>query len=261
MYRILIIDDEQETRQGLKLFIENSQYPLEVVGVMDNALGVPDFIRQHPVDIVITDIVMPELMGTELAAELHRTDSRVKIIMISGYDDVRFIKAGLKCDIVDYILKPIDLSELDEVIKKAIRLCEEDLEKKMDSAFTQEPGQEILGAKTDHLRPEIRSMIEMVHDKYSDRLILDAIAGKLYLTPAYLSSLFKKETGENFIDFLTRYRIDKAKELLADFRLKIYEVSSKVGYDDPTYFGKVFKKYCGVNPAEYRKKQYDKQIF
>lgn len=81
---------------------------------------------------------------------------------------------------------------------------------------------------------------------------LQSVARKVYMTPTYLSLLFKTNTGKTFIEHLTDIRIDKAKEMLRTTHLKNYEVAEKVGYRDPRYFSQIFKKKVGVSPSEYR---------
>jgi len=84
-------------------------------------------------------------------------------------------------------------------------------------------------------------------------ITLSAIAAKFYLNPSYLSQLFKSETGENYVDFLMKCRIDKAKKLLeTGENLRIQDICEMVGYNDAKYFGQLFKKHVGVLPSEYK---------
>jgi two-component system, response regulator YesN len=83
-------------------------------------------------------------------------------------------------------------------------------------------------------------------------LSLKAIASKLYINPSYLGQNFKNGTGKLFSDYLNDYRIDKAKELLNTTNMKASEIAKKVGYNDSNYFYKVFKKYTGLYPSEYK---------
>ncbi|MBO9596791.1 MAG: response regulator [Cohnella sp.] len=88
---------------------------------------------------------------------------------------------------------------------------------------------------------------------YTEELELNRLAEEVYLTPSYLSKLFKTETGETITDFLISVRIGRAKDMLRDrSALKTYEIGEKVGYADPAYFNKVFKKVVGCTPKEYR---------
>lgn len=93
-----------------------------------------------------------------------------------------------------------------------------------------------------------------INEHYSENITLNKISEILYIHPIYLSKLFKEKTGENFLDYVTRTRIEKSKELLKDISLKIYNVSSMVGYDSSKYFSKVFKQYVGLTPKAYREK-------
>ncbi len=91
-----------------------------------------------------------------------------------------------------------------------------------------------------------------INSYYSDNTIsLELIAGKFGYTPAYLSRLFKKETGKNLVDYVNEVRIYAAKKLLRQTDKKVYEVAEQVGYSNYNYFSKVFKQYEGVSPSEF----------
>lgn len=98
----------------------------------------------------------------------------------------------------------------------------------------------------------IQRAIEYIHKNYSSDISLRTVADDLYISPAYLSFLFKHEMKTNFIDYLNNYRVLMAKELLSDIRLKNYEVAYKVGFQDEKYFFKIFKKYTGLTASQYR---------
>lgn len=98
----------------------------------------------------------------------------------------------------------------------------------------------------------IKMAIQYIKEKYDQDINLDVIARSIYITPGYLSLLFKQETGINFLDYLHKYRIQKAKELLHDNTLKIYNVSNLVGYNNEKYFSQVFKNYTGLTPKQYK---------
>ena len=81
---------------------------------------------------------------------------------------------------------------------------------------------------------------------------LDDISRELDISPYYFSKLFKEETGENFVEYVTARRISKAKSLLKEADKSIKEICMEVGYSDPNYFSRIFKKYQGVTPTEYK---------
>ena len=78
------------------------------------------------------------------------------------------------------------------------------------------------------------------------------VAQSLNISEGYLSHTFKKETDYTLLNYITRYRIHKAMELLKDCRVKVYEVAEQVGYRDIAYFSATFKKYTGISPSEYQ---------
>jgi two-component system, response regulator YesN len=89
-------------------------------------------------------------------------------------------------------------------------------------------------------------------DNIHRRLDLDTVANKVYLSPSYFGILFSKETGTTFTDYLFEKRMVKAREYLQDIKYNISEIANMTGYKDPKYFSRQFKKYFGVNPAQYR---------
>lgn len=87
---------------------------------------------------------------------------------------------------------------------------------------------------------------------YSEALSLERLAQQFYLSPSYLSRIFKRDTGVNLSTYLQNARIDAAKTLLRTTDLKSYEVAERVGITDPVYFSRIFKKVTGLKPKDYR---------
>ncbi|WP_088549295.1 AraC family transcriptional regulator [Paenibacillus aquistagni] len=91
-----------------------------------------------------------------------------------------------------------------------------------------------------------------IQERYQEELSLEEVAEQVHLNPHYFSKVFKQQTGETFIDYVTRLRIDKAKALILEGQFSLKEVCYMIGYKDPNYFSRVFKKVTGVTPTEYR---------
>ncbi|NLJ91224.1 MAG: response regulator [Clostridiales bacterium] len=98
----------------------------------------------------------------------------------------------------------------------------------------------------------ILKAIDYISNNYHKDLSLDDISREVDISPYYFSKLFKEETGENFIDYLTKVRINKAKHMLRNNKCSIKEICIEVGYSDPNYFSRIFKKTTGKTPTEYR---------
>jgi len=101
--------------------------------------------------------------------------------------------------------------------------------------------------------PAIAQICSYIASNYAQNISLPEAASLVHLNKTYLSGLFKKEMGVNFNDYLTNYRLDKAKELLLTNRCNISELAEKVGYSNSSHFAKVFKKTTGLSPLEYKK--------
>jgi two-component system, response regulator YesN len=103
-------------------------------------------------------------------------------------------------------------------------------------------------------RQLVRALVAQVQTSYADDISLQAFAAEHNVSLAYFSRLFKDQVGMTFSDFLIRVRIEKAKELLSGQDLRVGDVGMLVGYDDPKYFGQLFRKVAGESPLDYQRK-------
>jgi two-component system response regulator YesN len=111
-----------------------------------------------------------------------------------------------------------------------------------------------LGEKSDKSK-DVYEIIQYIKNNYNQSdLDLNSISLHIHLTPAYICQIFKKKTEVTINEYLTEYRIEKAKELLRDGNSKLYEVATGIGYRDTNYFIRIFRKKTGVTPSEYREK-------
>lgn len=100
----------------------------------------------------------------------------------------------------------------------------------------------------------VPKLINWIHRHFDEELSLQQFAKDHHISVGYLSRLFKEQTGQTFSDYVARYRIEKAKELIASGIARINDVCCMVGYEDSKYFGNLFKRIVGVSPREYQKK-------
>ncbi|MBB6636916.1 response regulator [Cohnella thailandensis] len=105
----------------------------------------------------------------------------------------------------------------------------------------------------------IEKAIEFIRGQYARDISLEEVAHQAGMSSSYFSTFFKQETGDNFVEYLTRLRIEKAKALMTDAELRLYEISRLVGYQDVKYFSRLFKRHVGATPAEYRQFFYRKE--
>jgi two-component system response regulator YesN len=116
-------------------------------------------------------------------------------------------------------------------------------------------------ARRSFTNKEVADAVQYIRRYCQRDLSLKEIADEVGMSPNYFSTLFAKETGHSVIDYIQLLRVEKAKRLLTESRLKSYEVAAQVGFTDHSYFSKVFKKLTGFNPREYRRQQYVEEFF
>jgi AraC-type DNA-binding domain-containing proteins len=107
----------------------------------------------------------------------------------------------------------------------------------------------------------VKKIINYLNENYENKISLDQIAHNMYLSPVYISKIFKEETGESPINYLIKIRLEKAKDiLLGSDGGSIKSIANQVGYEDVYHFSKLFKKYYGISPLYYKKTALRKQV-
>ncbi|MGI6776807.1 MAG: response regulator transcription factor [Acetivibrionales bacterium] len=360
MIKILLVDDEELIRRGLKTIIHRLDRNFRIVCEAADGNEAIKLINSYSPDIVISDIRMPGKDGLDLAKEIYEKYPQIVTVVLSGYDDFNYAKQAIKYKVFEYLLKPVETEELavlldklygevktrvndrkrkeflDKHISGKIPLLYEMMKQKdlvlnikimnkekvaktiddifdymkcdnMDVFHVRQTSlvlmniiiNELTGLsddKKDELISDMckeesfndintiegakisfkRSIFKIVDclksmdcasekkiinkikifikENYEKNISLSTLADEFYLSPCYLSELFKTKTGQNFLEYLTSVRIEKSIELLKDKRLKIYNISKMVGYESTYHYNRLFKKIIGVTPGEYRKK-------
>jgi YesN/AraC family two-component response regulator len=238
--KVLIIEDEKIARKSLAKMLEKLGFydVLETEGGLE-ALTI---IQKKRPQIILSDIEMPNLDGIALLERIRHLNINCRVILISGHDLFQYAKKAIQYGVVDYILKPVDLDELHSALLKALSGLQDCGE--IDEALYDKV------SNTKRIIDIARSHI--IENLSSPDLDLHSVAEIVHLSPNYLSRLFKNTTGELFSDFVTRQRIEIAMGALQKTNRKISQISMESGFSDTKYFFKVFKKYTGLTPNEYR---------
>lgn len=234
MKKIIVVEDEFRIRQGLVNLITKINLGCTVVGEAENGYEGLKMIRDVMPDFVITDIRMPKMNGLEMIEKIREYGIPCRFVILSGYAEFEYAQRGIRLGVQDYLLKPVTVTKVKELICKLVQENEEK------------------GLKEEENYSRVVSdMVHTIEKDYGQRLGLDIFAEKYRLTPEYLSVLFARQTGSTFSNFVKKVRIERAKELLLRSNMKIYEVACRVGYSDQKYFSKVFKEYTGVSAKQY----------
>lgn len=276
MYKLMVVDDEYNIRDGLVNVIPWKDCDIEVVGEASNGLIALEKFKKLLPDIVITDIHMDEMNGLEFAEKARQEKPDVRIIILSGYDEFEYAKKAIEIKVYSYILKPVLPEEIIQIVQKLICEIEEDrkirqrinsleevlksnrlipgeIELNRSSGEKFEDDLDVIVENKEHVKSVIKKAQDYILKNYmKPDISLISIAAYVYLNPAYFSKLYKKETGESYVDFITRLRIKEAKKLLRESNAKVGDVGTKAGYPNTQYFCTLFKRIVGLSPAEYR---------
>lgn len=400
MHRMLIVDDEPIVRKGLKETIDWSKENIEITHTAKHGGEALEIVKNHAIDLVITDIRMPIMDGVEFIQAVKALGLDLNIVVLSGYKDFEYAKTSLESGAFTYLLKPIDNQELIDKVKEARDALEasrektsfqktatEDLgklreffiidalkgrietsdhyrhksqqyglpvieegtlvyvqnevalsdpsdaldkfrealieekhlkeppsyyakmnpdtfvyvhgitdKKKVQTAYehalfryeSSEGETFLIGLSTfssfeglaeayqlaktraqgkpypylNHivsdethatLKPQVREALEYIAKHYDENITVKTVSEALYVSDSYLMHAFKDNLNRTFNEYLTTYRLKKAKELLLNSHYHVYEIADKVGYGDVKYFSQVFKKHTGMSPREYTK--------
>lgn len=125
MLKVLLVDDEPFILQGLKVLIDWNAEGYEVVGAVRTGQEAIDYLKENPVDLVMTDIKMPVMSGIELLEEVRRDQiSDAYFIILSGYNDFAYAQQAVRYHCIDYILKPVEKEQLIAVLQKVAAMSE-----------------------------------------------------------------------------------------------------------------------------------------
>lgn len=245
MYRVVLIDDEKIIVDGLTRVIKWEDYNCEVVGAAYDAAGGAALIRRLKPHIVFTDIKMPDQDGLTMLAGLKSEFPEMQIAVLTGYRDFNYAQEAIKLGVTRFLLKPSKMDELHE----ALSAMKERLDKLPPDAAAGEDEPCLDRHAGSFIVNQATAYIE---EHYAQKLTLQEVADKCYVSQWHLSKLINKYTGNTFYELLNNVRIEKAKALLNDPKLKIGDIVDMVGYSDAAHFSRVFKRIVGVSANEYR---------
>lgn len=129
MKKVMIVEDEEWILQGIQSIVHWEELGLSLIHMAHDGLEALELWKKEPVDIIITDIEMPEMSGLELLKEIRVMDEHVRFIILTGFDEFEYAREAIRLEVEDYILKPINEEELENKLKEAVLRLEE-LEKK-----------------------------------------------------------------------------------------------------------------------------------
>lgn len=342
IYKILIAESEYLSRYVINLLISNEFKNNVLILQAENGIKAKQIIDTQPIDIAIIDMNILGIKGIELCKYIRIKYNDLPIIATTTYYDNQLSEKILKLNISEYMVKPIKLSHIIDVLNKYIKdsINDNDVITKQNNYLKQISKSiirgeykttidiiknyinylytesimdyemkeikvlgktiELLGNKTKsqiscsvqgkiydiienpsnysdmnetiieftniineifidtnededvNYNSYIKEAINYVEKNIKKNITLDEVANFINITPHYLSKIFKKEVGINFVTYITNKKISLAKKMLKDEEMPIVNIAVDLSFNHPNYFSKVFKQKVGITPSEYR---------
>lgn len=197
--------------------------------------------KNYEPEILLLDLNLSEDNPHDIIKNLKKMHPNLRCIIFDEEENFKNIQKALRMGAIDYLVKPLIEEEALTSIHRAIISLNQ-------VSLLEHRSDKISLTKNETILP----MIEYIHENYQTEMYLDTLADYMHLNKTYLCQLFKKEVGMTYVAYLTQYRVEQAKKLLRETSISLAEISENVGYVDPAYFSRIFKKQTEMSPNQYR---------
>ena len=252
---LLIVDDEQQILQGI---LQGVQWELLNFTEVFTAKGYEQAVQvfeAHRVEILLSDIELDRRNGLDLIEWVNDHSPETACLILSCHEEFNFARRAVKLKCLDYILKPVPYEQLTEILLRT----KERVQREHSATLLENYGKVYMRQMKENLTPEntedsLEEAVDYIRKHISEEMTVEFLALKAHVSPRHLNRLFQKRFGQSVGDYISKQRMMLAGELLKDERLSVTMVSDRVGYGNYSYFTKLFKKFYGMTPREYRMK-------
>lgn len=248
--KVLIVDDEEIIVQGvLKHISRLEDMDVTAVGAYSGAEALTTMELFRP-DLLITDIHMPVMNGLDLIQQVQARNLCPRCIVLTAYEEFEYARRALEMGVLGYMVKPIDWDELDTRLRQLSqesrsRLQTDEILRRYESLYAHTLPQ--------RLSPTLKKITRHVQKNYAQDLSLMQLSFQTGLTESYICTLFKKEMGITFLDYVNELRLYQAMRALVESpRLPVRDVAAMVGYGSERQLFRLFNARLGMTPQQFR---------
>jgi YesN/AraC family two-component response regulator len=244
-FAFAVAEDEEKMRDYMVRKIAELDPRFECAGTAADGEEAAELVECRMPDLLVTDIKMPVLGGLELVERIRRTNPDLRIVIVSGYSEFEYARRAIELGVDEYVLKPVDVESLRETLRR-VRIRLEASVGQVEAEFG------IDGVKAGEA-DLVKAIGVYLKENYRQSYSLERLAAAFSCKSAYLLRLYRKATGSTPTQDLIHLRIEKAKRLLVGHpHLEVKQVAAAVGYEDPLYFSRLFKRETGLNPSAFK---------
>lgn len=244
MLKLVLADDEEIILNGLKDIVDWAKLECVLTHCFTDGDQVLSMLENgEEADIILTDIRMENVSGLDIAQYVYTKRLKTRIVLLSGYQDFEYARQAIRYGVSEYLTKPCTLVQIEESIRRVSIAISESRQAANEPEITD----------TCEIQDKLLQLLCQYIDENCDQpLTLENVAKKLYVHPANITRILKRNYNVTFKEYQLKRRIIKANELLKDHTLKIYEIAERVGYKDIHHFYDQYKRQMGKTPSEYR---------
>ena len=253
--KVLLVDDEQFAIQGILDAVRWKEWGIDEVLTANSASRAKDLLKKQNVDVMFCDIEMPHGSGIDLVEWIREQEIDTVCIFLTAHSDFSFAQQAVRMQCFDYILKPATPERIEEVLCRALA----ERSKTRKNTEYQNYGElyirNVIGASEENeSRQEdvVDTCVRYIREHISEPISVEELAEQVFISPDYLTRLFKKRFSQTVIEYIRDQRMFLAREMLEKTDLSVTMISAKVGYDNYSAFITSFRKYYGMSPREYR---------
>ncbi|MDQ0253230.1 YesN/AraC family two-component response regulator [Evansella vedderi] len=250
MYRIMHVDPDHYSREKMKEMLDWKRCGFTMQDHADSMQSALDLFNKHQYALILINMTQLNYEGLQVCEHI-RKESRIPIILLGGSLDFQLVRKALNLQISDYLPEPVDPDEF--------KSCIFTIKKNLEASFPIGEWNRKLAKRSIHPNKSSNNILEKVkayvEEEISENITLKKISKTLNYNCSYLGQKFKTHEKMTFNEYLLQRRMEKAKLLLENTNMKIYEIANEVGYIELDWFYKKFKSYVGISATEYRNRK------
>ena len=248
-YSLLIVEDKQDLREFLKSALKDK---FKKIYQAENGLVALEVIKQQQPDIIVSDVMMPQMNGYQLCKEIKENlnISHIPVILLTARADSESQMLGYKLGADAYLPKPFEMEMLLSVIQNQMRNREYIKSRYRGNQFILSPQEATFSNADEQFMIKLNEMIDQ--NLSQPDLDVKFLTAQMAMSRTSLYNKIKELTGMGANDYINRRRIDKAIILLTQSDMSITEISEQVGFTYQRYFSTLFKEMKGMTPSQFR---------
>ncbi|MCR8658689.1 response regulator transcription factor [Paenibacillus endoradicis] len=252
MIKACIVDDEKLVRKGIITIMPWNKFSIEVVAEASNGVRALEIMSEQQIDLLFTDLNMPEMDGMQLIREVKETYPNVQIVILTCHPEFEYVQEALRLGAIDYILKTqLENDLMEDMLQQIVtryyeRLSMSSQPKPVDINIVNK------GKYPDEIVQSIVKTVIYMQEQHEMSFTQEHIAKVANMSRGYFSQCFKDIMGTSFHKYLKNMRLTRSKKLLLSTNRPIYDIALQTGFKDEKYFSRQFLLEVGMLPSDFR---------